>query len=171
MGDRIFIIGGWNRSSCLNTVYEADLKSKHLIPKQPMLCSKCLHSLCHLDSFIYSIGGNGNPGYLNDCEKYDIIGNKWSALPGLNTPRNGSAVFTWNHGLFAFCGCNGAYLNSMEQLSLLSCAKWDVVTVTNPPPGRWGVHGISINSGILVFGGYDGDEYIINIVLRMSAIC
>lgn len=154
-GKRIFIMGGVGPT---DEVFEADVKNRVMIEKKHMLCNKYRHTLFHADAHIYSIGGYDGSSSLNDCEKYDVLENQWCLLPTLCTSRFFSAVFIRSNCVFAFCGFTGRErMNTMERLKLSSCDKWEILNVSTPPSVRYGMHGISICDGAIVFGGYDDD--------------
>ena len=52
-----------------------------------MVTAKFGPSLYHLSNLIFGIGCMNNDGPLSDSEVYDIIIDKWKALPDLPTPR------------------------------------------------------------------------------------
>lgn len=81
--DSIFLIGGKNRK----TVYSINLNDNHDVIRKA-------DTLVHLDKsfsislkelFIYTICNNAREA---NCQKYDIMKDKWYNLPKLNIPRN-----------------------------------------------------------------------------------
>lgn len=42
----------------------------------------------NFNSHIYAIGSSLPTESMDKCEKYDVLANKWTKLPDLNTKRN-----------------------------------------------------------------------------------
>ena len=130
--NKIFIIGGWEPAS--DETYEVDVNKGKAIEKGLMLCKKGHASFCQRYTEIYSIGG-WNGSSLNDCEKYSIYLDRWSALPNLNTSVCELAAFMFNlHYIYAICGFTNAASNIVEKLTLSENSKWEYITMTNPIP-------------------------------------
>lgn len=68
------------------------------------------------DRFIYVIGGcNENDEMMRDCEKFDILNNKWVPLPSMNEERGNPGTFISQDKryLYAFQG----FVNRNENFS------------------------------------------------------
>ena len=76
--------------------------------KADMLYKRRAHSLIYLNDFIYAISGVDKKEMITTCEKYDIFNNKWIEVPGLNYPRQNSALAVHNQRfIYAFSGYDG----------------------------------------------------------------
>jgi len=63
-------------------------------------------SISHDGKCIYSIGGIGLSGTLNNAEAYNVTENKWYQLPNMVQARFWSvAVVFQSKYLYTFCGC------------------------------------------------------------------
>lgn len=157
VGKRVYAIGGGKkRKYVLDNMYEADIDKGRLIERQHLLLKRYYVSACHLQLFIYAIGGFDCVHSISECEKYDILADEWCQLPSLNVPRLRCAVFTWSNKIYAFGGNNvlenkSHYLHSMEVLG--DKEKWESVNIANAPHERRGVHGIALAEGALIYGG------------------
>ena len=90
IGTRIYFLGGNCPLSA--DVFEANLVSKKLIIKMPMLCKKFGHSLCSKNNSIYSIGGGNGAQSYTDCEVYNVASNSWEGLAELAEAKRYAAV-------------------------------------------------------------------------------
>ena len=59
-----------------------------------------------IDFHIYVFGGRNYTDDLNDCEKYDIIQNKWFHIKPLPIRKNGSSALPLDEYIFVFGGHN-----------------------------------------------------------------
>lgn len=76
--------------------------------KADMLYKRRAHSLIYFNDYIYAISGVDKKEMIKTCEKYDIFNNKWIEVPGLNYPRQNSALAIHNQRyLYAFSGYDG----------------------------------------------------------------
>ena len=79
----------------LNSLYEIMQSSLTIDPRESKIVPKKYTGLCGDSGHIYCIGG-WNIEHLANCERYNIITNKWSALPSLNVARSRSICFGFN---------------------------------------------------------------------------
>ena len=45
------------------------------------------HSQTLLNSMVYAVGGRGNPGVLNSCERFSIAKNTWEIIASMKVQR------------------------------------------------------------------------------------
>jgi hypothetical protein len=88
--------------------------------KADMIYKRRAHSLIYFNDYIYAISGVDKKEMIKTCEKYDIFNNKWIELPGLNYPRQNSALAIHNQRyLYAFSGYDGhKNVDSYEKLDV-----------------------------------------------------
>ena len=157
-------------SSNANKVQQFNVFTKKLVYKSDMLTKKYWHSLCSVNSEIYSLGGNNGQAYFNDCQKYKISQNIWSKLPNLQCPRGACASFSFNgRTIYVLGGCKNAgsdldLMNTCEKLDIISERIWEYVMINNIFSPRQCIQAISIAKGVvLLFGGYESESYTIEI--------
>ena len=151
--NNLFIMGGY---PCTNDVYKLDMALKSMIQKTPMLMKKCIFSLCHSYSDIYSIGGyNNDSSILADCEKYSIHGNKWSKLPNMQTSRCLCASLCFNNkDVYVIGGYNSSKItNVIEKLNISKAQTWEICKISNSMDSvRYAQAIQTCDNEILVFG-------------------
>jgi hypothetical protein len=88
--------------------------------KADMIYKRRAHSLIYFNDYIYAISGVDKKEMIKTCEKYDIFNNKWIEVPGLNYPRQNSALAIHNQRyLYAFSGYDGhKNVDSYEKLDV-----------------------------------------------------
>ena len=116
LGDALYALGGYDGRTCLKTVERYDpqvdcwscVASLNVTRSFPgVLCFYCLHLLvfmfclsnfmfllliqgvAELGNSLFVIGGNDGTSFLNSCEQYDPLTNKWSYVPPMSRPRAG----------------------------------------------------------------------------------
>jgi len=70
-----------------------DLNNK-FVKKCGMRVSRAFFTTVHFeyDHSLFVFGGRNQNGDLADCEKYNILMNRWFQIKSLPTPRNGAAA-------------------------------------------------------------------------------
>ena len=81
----IYLIGGLNKMNIVTTeTFKFNWENKMLLSKADMQIARKSFGVCYLNGFISIIGGfNYNDGYLDSCEKYDVLKDKWSPIANL----------------------------------------------------------------------------------------
>lgn len=118
-GDKLLLTGGEKDFiESLNCTYlfkfsvychhsQNDFQAK-VSKKADMLYKRRAHSLIYFNDFIYAVSGVDKKEMIKTCEKYDIFNDKWIEVPGLNYPRQNSALAVHNQRyLYAFAGYDG----------------------------------------------------------------
>jgi hypothetical protein len=88
VNDMIYVVGGYNRGDCLNTIEEFDPLENHwkLLPYS-MASRRGRVSVTILNNKIYAFGGSDGQKELNTGEFFDLKSmNKWSTIKELSTP-------------------------------------------------------------------------------------
>merc|ERR1740139_780757 len=119
-GDKLLLTGGEKdfieslssvylfKFSVFNTDHSNNGFQAQVSKKADMLFKRRAHSLIYVNDFIYAISGVDKKEMITTCEKYDIFNNKWIEVPGLNYPRQNSALAVHNQRyLYSFSGYDG----------------------------------------------------------------
>ena len=74
----IYLTGGrdaTSRSNVLGKCYMLETRSKRLAPRMNMHFERFSHSICYMNKNIFVVGGIGtlNGGYLQSCERFDLV--------------------------------------------------------------------------------------------------
>jgi hypothetical protein len=110
----IYVIGGYNGSSYLNTVYAYDTINKTWSQRTNIQTARQDHKCVVLNGKIYIIGGY-NGSYLNSIEEYDPSTNIWTNKTGMGYQRQHHQCLVYNGKIYAIGGYNGSYLNKVEE--------------------------------------------------------
>ena len=82
-----------------------------------MILEKSQHKLVMVDlNMIFSLGGKAlGKKYINDCERYNVLENKWELAPSLNEAKLNIAATTINASIiYVFSGFKGSNSNMLE---------------------------------------------------------
>lgn len=166
IGSKIYYSGG---GMYLKTTYEYNfLRNCNTFErKSDMNVGKNLHKLVAFSKCqIYSLGGKAAEGPINICEVFDLKGNIWKMLPGLNESKYGiSPAVIDNRFIFIFGGYSivegeEKYLSTIEKLDTQGkIPVWERILAKNleliKPLFDMASIPIAKNK-IILFGGYDG---------------
>ena len=162
---RIFIINESNGDK--NEVYEATVKPKSLLKKTSMLISRSCFTLCSKYKYIFLIGGLIKDKSFNECDKYNIVDDKWTALPKLNINRHSCAAFLHQNYIYVFGGYRSNVVDSvLSSIEKLKANAWENINISGNYIATGRLHGISISDkSAIVFGGGDStkDTYKLHI--------
>jgi N-acetylneuraminic acid mutarotase len=101
IGDIFYVVGGRidGIDNVRNTVFALDLKSPQngWVQKAPMPTARGGLMTSHIDSVIYTFGGEGNRtlipnGVYNEVEAYDTESDSWTQLSPMPKPRHGTGA-------------------------------------------------------------------------------
>ena len=98
-GHWIYVIGGWNGSNCVNTVYALDTRTNQWNDKlPPMKEIRQCPAVAILDDTLVVAGGYNNEGsidnYLKSVETLDLKTNKWTnTIQSMPSPRAAAMAF------------------------------------------------------------------------------
>uniref|UniRef100_A0A8C5V1E5 Kelch like family member 17 n=1 Tax=Microcebus murinus TaxID=30608 RepID=A0A8C5V1E5_MICMU len=90
----LYVAGGNDGTSCLNSVERYSPKAGAWESVAPMNIRRSTHDLVAMDGWLYAVGGNDGSSSLNSIEKYNPRTNKWVAASCMFTRRSsvGAAV-------------------------------------------------------------------------------
>ena len=86
--DMIYVVGGYNRGDCLNTIEEFDpIQNQWKLLPYSMTSRRGRVSVTIANNKIYALGGSDGQKELQTGECFDLKSmNKWSAIKELSTP-------------------------------------------------------------------------------------
>ena len=125
VGSKIYVMGGYDGSSRLNTCEVYDTTTNAWTSIANMTTKRSCLAAAAVGSKIYAIGGGEN-GFsrLNTCEVFDTITNAWTSIASMNTKRHHFAAAAVGSKIYAIGGRDGSS-------DLNTCEVFD--TFTNQP--------------------------------------
>ncbi|CAB1336834.1 unnamed protein product, partial [Coregonus sp. 'balchen'] len=88
----LYVAGGNDGTSCLNSVERFNPKTNAWEGVAPMNIRRSTHDLVAMDGWLYAVGGNDGSSSLNSIEKYNPRSNKWVAASCMFTRRSSVGV-------------------------------------------------------------------------------
>eukprot|EP00850_Spirogloea_muscicola_P021734 SM000260S09930 [mRNA] locus=s260:29478:31061:+ [translate_table: standard] len=105
---------------------------------------------------VYTFGGCGESGRLNDLWVYDVDAGSWRQLPSSSScvPRGGPGLVVLRDQVYVIFGFNGAELGDMHRFDLKT-ETWEEVLQGGEKPSPRSVFGVSTvgDRYIVLFGG------------------
>ena len=163
-----YIIGGYNGSSVINTVYKTKITSK----STELSFSKCANipinlaytSVNCVDNKIYAFGGWNNNSYINNVYVYNIITNTWSITECILPNKiAGISSCAYNNKIYLISGMiyTDDYKfreNRTKQMFNPSTKTLTQLSKIDPSPNIGGgfMNSVSFNNCIYVVGGAGG---------------
>eukprot|EP00040_Diaphanoeca_grandis_P007345 m.40589 g.40589 ORF g.40589 m.40589 type:complete len:363 (+) comp18539_c0_seq1:680-1768(+) len=107
LGNKLYICGG------TNSVHERERSSEVFDPSTqtwttiaPMNSKRSSHGMCATSGRIFAFGGHNGDGWVDSCEVYNPIENKWRVMPPMLRPRTVTACSV-DGCAYALGGYNG----------------------------------------------------------------
>ncbi len=160
---KLYVVGGTPGASC---TFEYDLnqlgKSAQFVPRADLNLGRRYHALTEVaGQEIFALGGRHNTKTLNECEKYDILADKWICIKPLNERKDGvSACTISNSRIYCVGGWDGKQaLGSIEFYEVEQLERgWKMLDFVQD--GSWvGIFWAALfpraGGEILIFGGTD----------------
>ncbi len=116
-GGKIYIAGGFDGSSYLNTLIEYDPATNTYTNRASLSTARAKFSLVVVGATLWAIGGETTAGTkLSSVEIYTIASNTWSAGSSLNTARSNLAAVVAGSDIYVIGGIStgGSDLHSVE---------------------------------------------------------
>ncbi|XP_026571516.1 kelch-like protein 17 [Pseudonaja textilis] len=88
----LYVAGGNDGTSCLNSVERYNPKTNTWESVAPMNIRRSTHDLVAMEGWLYAVGGNDGSSSLNSIEKYNPRTNKWVAASCMFTRRSSVGV-------------------------------------------------------------------------------
>uniref|UniRef100_UPI0037E8E200 kelch-like protein 10 n=1 Tax=Semicossyphus pulcher TaxID=241346 RepID=UPI0037E8E200 len=103
----VYLIGGCDQDTHLNTVIKLDLLSYTWHHVASMKSPRCYVSVAVLDGCIYAMGGCNGQVYYNTVECYRPETDQWTGLAAMRKKRSGASATTLNGKVYICGGFNG----------------------------------------------------------------
>lgn len=165
LNDSIYVAGGKNNKTILDTVERFDLRESQWYPCKPMTEKRSLFSLVCVANNLYAIGGVNN-GAMHTAEKYDPVADKWTTIESMSTPRVAAAAVVLNDCIYIIGGSTKSVKGS-DTASVVCfdtrIQKWSVVGELSE--ARDFISAVAIDHNrILAVGGFDSTTKACKIV-------
>nr|XP_006824624.1 PREDICTED: kelch-like protein 12 [Saccoglossus kowalevskii] len=160
LGDKLYIIGGFDGMSRLNTVEYLDYTMEDLgwSAIAPMNVRRGLAGVAVLGEMIYVAGGFDGIIRHRSLERYDPHIDQWNVLAEMETGREGAGLVPANGMLYCIGGYDGVnILKSVEKFDP-NTNQW--VSAGSMSTRRSGAGVALLNDMIYVVGGYDGSSHL-----------
>lgn len=169
--NRVFLFGGAHDMEgkvTVDSVYEADLDNKKLIPC-PKMSSAKLSMACGISPdckhIVLAGGSEGSNTPTNTCEIFDVEKKGWKKLPTLNCPRmSPSLIVCPEQNVYCFGGIESDPVDPSKFVPLKSIewinydkrdAEWEVLKIKVPYKGS-SMGGIAFGPReFIIFGGWN----------------
>lgn len=159
--NRIYVIGGYDTHSRLNTVECLDFSINEdgiWYSVSPMHMKRGLAGATVLGKLIYVAGGFDGTSRHSCAERYDPRIDEWSLLPDMTSAREGAGVVSALECVYCLGGYDGMnILNSVEKYNP-KLSVW--TTVSQMSTRRSGAGAAFLNHLIYVIGGFDGNCHL-----------
>lgn len=157
LNGKIYAIGGYNQSECLDTVECYDPSSNKWTMLARMRERRARFTAAVLHGQIYAVGGSTGSRDQLSVEKYDPIGDKWSQAPPLPVSCSGVAVAVMKNKLY----CIGGVQQSTGVAGIKLCHQYDPITqswqsIAPLNTGRSFAGVAELNGILYCVGGTDG---------------
>ncbi|CAF3458633.1 unnamed protein product [Rotaria socialis] len=153
IGDKIYVVGGYNRSECLKTIEQFDFnQNKWKLLSYPMANRRGRVSSTIVNDKIYVCGGCDGQKELNTAECLDLKSmNKWSTISELSTPVAHSAMCSDDNYVYLIGGMEGDKCKSDCYRYDPQDNTWSRLAPMNAERSEIGI--VYFNDKIYVFGG------------------
>lgn len=113
--DRLYVVGGRDSLSCLNSGEFYDPHTNKWSPMPPMSVGRGGLGVTALHGKLYAVGGHDSLQPLDSVEVFDPRTNQWTLIEPMKNLRDAVAITSFGNKLFAIGGFNGSsYLDSVE---------------------------------------------------------
>jgi N-acetylneuraminic acid mutarotase len=157
-GGKLYVCGGWDGSSHLNSMQAYDPAANTWAAKTSMPVVTQVHRVEEVNGKIYAVGGiqNADPAQITGATYvYDPATNAWTAKSSMSAARFQHTVVAYNGKIYAIGGYNShpGYnpINSLQAYDVATNA-WS--TKATMPTARGDIGASVLNGKIYVTGGY-----------------
>jgi kelch-like protein 10 len=155
IGFNIYVIGGCNNKSNLNSCHCFNALAKTWCEVSPMHERRGFLSVAVLDGLVYAMGGSLNS---KTAERYDYRTNRWSMIAPMNKKRFGASAATLNGKIYIAGGLSGGNeLNSAEVYDS-EVNQWTFIKSMMSVRGFPSC--IAYHGYIYAIGGYNGKSFM-----------
>ncbi|XP_070558637.1 kelch-like protein 12 [Ptychodera flava] len=160
LGNKLYIIGGFDGMSRLNTVEFLDYNNEDegWNSVAPMNVRRGLAGVTILGDMIYVAGGFDGIIRHRSLERYDPHIDEWSVLSEMDTGREGAGLIVANGMLYCIGGYDG--VNILKTVEKYDPATNQWSNASSMGTRRSGAGVALLNDVIYVVGGYDGTSHL-----------
>jgi N-acetylneuraminic acid mutarotase len=155
VNNKIYIIGGYNGTTIVKTVYEYDPVANTWASKANLPVVNMDMACEVVNNKIYVIGGWSGSSAYNTVYEYDQLTNSWTTKANMPTSRTEMSSAVVNNKIYVFGGSttSSVILNIVEVYDP-AANSW--TTKVNMPTARKMHSSAAVNNKIYVIGGYNG---------------
>lgn len=160
IGDSAYIMGGYNGSIVVNTLYKYNMTSNTVEKFGTIPSARFWSMSCVYNGNIYLFGGktSTSSAALNDFWKYDVDANNWTQMPSMPVGKYGAFSTVLGTKLWVIGGQNSGYTNTIQYYDFI-LNQWVLVDgITIPTPRSLGSTFVFDNL-IYCVGGRTADNY------------
>ncbi|KAG8588840.1 hypothetical protein GDO81_006119 [Engystomops pustulosus] len=164
LGDRVYVIGGYDGRSRLSSVECLDYTSEEdgvWYSVAPMNVRRGLAGATTLGDMIYVSGGFDGSRRHTSMERYDPNIDQWSMLGDMQTAREGAGLVVANGVIYCLGGYDGLNILSSVERYDPHTGHWSHVTPMATKRSGAGV--ALLNDHIYVVGGFDGTAHLASV--------
>ncbi|KAF8041923.1 hypothetical protein BT93_A0503 [Corymbia citriodora subsp. variegata] len=156
--DSIIIVGGYDGSSWLSTVYSYFPSHNVVKSLMPMNFIRAYASVAKFKDELFVFGGGDGESWHDTVESYSLAENKWTVQPSLNAKKGSLAGAVLGEKIFALGGGNGQDCFSDVEMLDFDIGKW--ICARSMLQKRFALAAVDLNGAIYATGGYDGNYYL-----------
>ena len=131
ISDTEFLVSGGGPNSSATNIAKILRLDKYSVEKiKPMIIPRKSHSLGVIltyNTFVYAVGGYNKYGFLNSCEVYDKLKNKWRRSANLNNSETIRCVITIQNRFLYVCSGLGLSKEDYNKKNYKTIEKLDVI--------------------------------------------
>ncbi|MFD2671955.1 Kelch repeat-containing protein [Marinicrinis sediminis] len=161
VGDKVYVIGGYDGTNVLNSVYEFDVNLKTWTQKADAPTSRWQADTAVYNGEIYVFGGTSNVSPqvpLNTVEKYNPVTNTWTTLTPMTVARYLASAVMLNNKIYVIGGGNGQTYQDVVEIYDPQNDTWS--TASNMLTPRENMDSVVLSGKIYVMGGKALSSYV-----------
>ena len=134
LDDVVFVSGGYDGSTYLDTVDSYDMSTNIWQHAPSMTTPRFGHALVALDGSLFAFGGSNGTSYLRTAEQYSAATRKWVEIASMSVARWGVAGCAL--GVSSAAHCFVANANRAQMCALPDVSRFDFTSRAFTPFGR-----------------------------------
>lgn len=150
----IYIIGGFNGATHLNSVVAIDPINRNWYTRASMNRCRCYVSVAVLNGKIYACGGYNGSERTNTCEVYDPVANEWKLIKPMNQIRSDGTCVAYKNKLYMFGGFDGYLVHRSGEVYDPLEDTWTYIEEMSI--ARSGLSSVVFDNQLIVIGGNNG---------------
>ncbi|WP_178075758.1 Kelch repeat-containing protein [Paenibacillus oralis] len=148
IGDKIYVLGGFNYSSTYGTIYEYDPANETWTLKKETSLRTAMGTAI-INGKIYLLGGssNGPNGIMDTVEVYDPIDNSLNSFKNLTFSRVQNVAASVGNDLYVIGGTDGSTNGALKTVEMIKIANDENPEPEQPTTGNRAILVITMNTG------------------------